>query len=76
MPKSKAKKPKTTNVFTTYLRYTRQHPWLLGAIVLGLGMVQASALLYPLYLRQFFNVLAGGSPSTETAPRFSSLISL
>src|SRR3989344_2926704 len=67
MPKSKAKKPKAGNVFTTYLRYTRQHPWLLVAVVLGLLMVQASALLYPLFLRQFFNVLAAGHPSAETA---------
>ncbi|MGH7141159.1 MAG: ABC transporter ATP-binding protein, partial [Minisyncoccia bacterium] len=61
---------KPARVFSVYCRYTRTHPWLTTTIVVGMLLVQAGGLVAPLYLRQFFNVLAAG----PTARSFSALM--
>ncbi len=48
--------------FRVYWRYTRRYPWLLVAISVGLCFLEISALLYPLFLRQFFNTLSLSHP--------------
>lgn len=53
----------TGSVFRLYARKTRNHPWLfLGTALGGIG-IQVAELVAPLYLKQFFNLLAGGLPS-------------
>ena len=53
-------------VFRAYWRELRQHKILLGLILLGGAIVQAGMLVAPLYLRQFFNLLASSTPSDHT----------
>ncbi len=45
-----------------YTSYTLRHPLLFACVVIGGITLQASSLAAPLYLRQFFNILASGTP--------------
>lgn len=47
-------------VLRLYYRYTRRHPWLLIGTLCGMLLIQASNLAAPLFLREFFNLLASG----------------
>ncbi len=53
------------DVYRVYLRYSLQHPWLVTAIVMGMLIIQASNLIGPLFMRQFFNLLAEGSARAD-----------
>lgn len=53
-------------VFRAYWRELRRFKGSLALILLGGLIVQSATLVAPLYMRQFFNLLAGSAPSNET----------
>jgi ATP-binding cassette subfamily B protein len=50
-------------VWGIYSAFTFRHPFLFGGVVTGAIALQVTGLVAPLYLRQFFNTLAGSSSS-------------
>ena len=52
------KKPQTRAVFTAYAKAAWKHPWLVSAAILSALGVEAAGLIWPLYLRQFIDVLS------------------
>ena len=48
-----------------YTDFTLRHPYLFACVVVSGITLQASSLAAPLYLRQFFNMLAANSPQPE-----------
>ena len=57
---------KRRSVFGVYAAHTLRHPWLFFTIVVCGLIMQATYLVAPLYLREFINILATGTP-TEAA---------
>lgn len=51
-------------VVKIYWEHTRKYPRLFAIIIVTVFVLQASLLATPLYLRQFFNLLAGSAPTT------------
>src|SRR6185312_16330643 len=58
----------------SYWRATRGYPLSLVAVFGSAILMQVTNLVSPLYLRQFFNVLAGGTPSAATGAQLVSII--
>jgi len=59
-----AKKTATTReVFGVYLKHLRGYPGTFFLVMLGIFGMQLADLAAPLYLKQFFNVLAGHTPN-------------
>lgn len=70
MEEPKSKPAGAGRVLRVYMRYVGRHWLLLSAMVLCLVVLQLANLAAPLYLRQFFNILATepiSAPSTEHA---------
>ena len=61
-------------VIRVYWSVARRYPWSLVGIFGSAVVMQAANLAAPLYMRQFFNVLASGTPSPETVSRMIYLI--
>lgn len=57
--------PRKLSVFRIYTDFTLRHPYLFACVVVSGITLQASSLAAPLYLRQFFNMLAANSPQPE-----------
>ena len=54
-------------VLRVYASYVKRYPWLFAITLLGGTITQIAFLISPLYLKQFFNTLAQGSPDTTMA---------
>lgn len=52
-------------VFGIYSKETGRYPWLFTATCLGLLAMSGSQLIAPLYMKQFFNTLAGGPTASN-----------
>jgi ATP-binding cassette subfamily B protein len=61
-----ARASRAGSIFRYYYRAARRYPWLLAPLLLGTIGLQAAELIYPLYLRRFFNMLAIGKPDSST----------
>ena len=66
MRKSGKTNVRAKDIFSIYAREALSHPRLFFFIILGGIGVQVADLVYPLYLRELFNLLATETP-TETA---------
>ncbi len=51
------------SVLRAYGKAAATHPWLLGASIIAVITIEAVGVISPLYLRQFIDLLAGGTPS-------------
>src|SRR4051812_2616553 len=65
-PKEERQVASAGGVFKTYFRYTKAHPWLVAMVIFGMLLIQASNLVGPLYMRQFFNLLAAGPTHSDS----------
>lgn len=63
-------------VFGVYMQHTRRYPWLFLFTILGGLTVQAGMLAAPLFLRNFFNLLATHSPDEATLWQMTILLGL
>src|ERR1700739_4517873 len=67
-------------VFNAYWSAVRAYPWSLAVIFGSAIVMQLSSLASPLYLRQFFNVLAGAgqasAASTDLVPIIAAIAGL
>lgn len=63
-------------VVEVYARHTKKYGWLIALVLLGGFGVQAADLVAPLYMKQFFNLLAGQSPNAATASALFSTLGL
>lgn len=61
MPKNKD--IRTGAVFRSYLKAAGKYPWIFGAVIVGIFLIEGASLAGPLYLRQFINLLSGATPS-------------
>src|SRR3989338_2451734 len=61
-------------VFRIYFRHVRNHPFLLGLVLLGAVGIQVTDLAAPWYLRQFFNTLASSTPNSAVVGQLLGLI--
>ncbi|HUC31305.1 MAG TPA: ABC transporter ATP-binding protein [Candidatus Paceibacterota bacterium] len=59
-------KPKVKDVFREYIREAARFPWLLSAALFAAILSQVASLVSPLYMRQLFNIIAAGHPSSDT----------
>ena len=64
------------SVFRTYWSHTAQYPILLVLVVIATVLIQVAELAVPLYLRQFFNVVATAVPSDETVGQLLFLVAV
>jgi len=55
---------------------TLQHPWLAAIVFFTAAAAPMVELIAPLYLRQFFNVLASGTPSPQTGEALVDIIGM
>ncbi|MDB5224923.1 MAG: hypothetical protein JWO43_545 [Candidatus Adlerbacteria bacterium] len=65
MKNSAPKKVGGWHVLRTYWDYSLKYPWYFAAFILGNIGVELSQLALPLFLRQFFNGIAGGIQSAD-----------
>lgn len=63
-------------IFRTYWQHTLRYPWLLVFVVLATALIQVGELAAPLYLRQFFNLIATSAPSPETVRTLVRIIAI
>src|SRR3989344_6741283 len=63
-------------VFRIYFRHVRKHPLLLTLTILGAIGIQIADLAAPLYLKQFFNLLAVNTPNQGVVPQLLGLVTI
>ncbi len=63
-------------VFRVYIQHVVKYPWRIFFVFLGAVIVQAGTLAAPLFLRQFFNLLAAGTPSAAVVHELFLLLAL
>lgn len=63
-------------VLRIYFQHARKYPLLLILLFIGTVGVQAAELTSPLFLRQFFNVLAENTPNSETVRSLVGIIAM
>ncbi|MHB8913496.1 MAG: ABC transporter ATP-binding protein [Minisyncoccota bacterium] len=67
MPKTKEKKDMHVSlVLRAYTAASVRYPWMLALSILGVFGVQATAIIAPLYLKQFIDILSSGIASPAT----------
>ncbi|MCX6787098.1 MAG: ABC transporter transmembrane domain-containing protein, partial [Candidatus Kaiserbacteria bacterium] len=64
MPPIQKRPARVWPVLRAYGKAAFAYPWLLGAAVLGTIIIEAAGVTSPLYLRQFINLLSGGTPTS------------
>jgi ATP-binding cassette subfamily B protein len=67
-------KVKVGNVFREYVREAARFPWLLSTAFFAAILSQAASLVSPLYMRQLFNIIAAGHPSSGTETQLIGLV--
>jgi len=64
MPSQEVKKDiRIWPVLRVYAKASLNHPWLLAVVFIGIVAAQVSAVIAPIYLRDFINALASDTPS-------------
>jgi ATP-binding cassette subfamily B protein len=63
-----------SEVLRVYIGHAVRYPWLLVFLIVGTVGIQIFDLISPLYLRQFFNILASGAPSVVAAGQLLHII--
>ncbi len=61
--KKKRKSGTNRAVLKMYWQHVSKYPWGVFFVILGAVIIQASMLVAPLFLRQFFNILVLGHPT-------------
>ncbi|MFA5997912.1 MAG: ABC transporter ATP-binding protein [Candidatus Paceibacterota bacterium] len=61
----KKKPARVRAVLRAYGRAALAYPWALGAAVIAAITIEAAGVVAPLFLRQFINLLSGGTPTAE-----------
>src|SRR5665213_431210 len=69
-----AKKATAVQIFRAYYRVAQQYPLLFGCVLLGTIGVQGAALLSPLYLRNFFNLLVSYDTSVSNIHQLTVIV--
>lgn len=64
--KKRAKQASIRSVLAAYLPELGKHPWLVALMLFGMVGLQVAELTAPLFLRTFFDTLAGNDPSQAT----------
>ena len=70
-----SKKPHR-NVLWIYANHALVYPWLVGAVIAAVIIAQVASLAIPLYLRQFFNIVASSVQSHESALQLVGLLTI
>ncbi|MBP7770758.1 MAG: ABC transporter ATP-binding protein [Candidatus Pacebacteria bacterium] len=82
MPRKLTQKPEqkdlatSREVLSVYWEYTRRYPLYLVLIVLSAFGLQAAFLGAPLFLRQFFNLLAANTPNAAVVAELTGILVL
>lgn len=74
MQEQKKKLASAREVFHAYWPQVRSYPGFFAIIIAGTLILQGASLAAPLYLRQFFNLLASSTPSPEVASKLLSIL--
>lgn len=61
-------------VFRVYWDYCKLYPLTLGLVLVSGLLIQLGMLAAPLYLRQFFNLLASNTPGSQTESELVSIL--
>ncbi|MBI2623787.1 MAG: ABC transporter ATP-binding protein [Candidatus Liptonbacteria bacterium] len=69
-------KVRARDVFRAYIREARRRPWLLLWTFVGAIGIQAADLISPIYLRQFFNLLALDARGTDIIAQLLTLVGI
>lgn len=74
------KKPKKKGLYKAVIRvywqHTRRYPWAVAFTIAAVFVTQGAMLAAPLYLRQFFNILAVNSPNPEVVRQLLVLLAV
>jgi ATP-binding cassette subfamily B protein len=70
------KKARTFEVLRIYWEVARPYKWLFAQMILGVFILQASALAAPWFLRQFFNLISNNQFSPELSGQLMLLLGL
>src|SRR3989344_2325227 len=76
MQDTKQKSVGKKDVLRYYIRETRRYPWVFWFAFLTSAGVQVAELAAPLYLKQFFDILAVYTPSPETVRKLLILVGI
>ncbi|MDO8517724.1 MAG: ABC transporter ATP-binding protein [bacterium] len=76
MQKQEKKSATAGAVFRVYIQHVVKYPWRIFFVFLGAIIVQAGTLAAPLFLREFFNLLASGTPSAAVVNQLFLLLAL
>jgi ATP-binding cassette subfamily B protein len=74
MQEKKLKPAGTLDIFRVYWDHARKYRKSLAFALFGVVLIQAGMLAAPLYLRQFFNILANNTPSPDLVPALISIL--
>lgn len=64
MPPAEKKPARVMPVLRAYSKAASVYPWLFGCALAAAVIIEAAGVIAPLYLRQFINLLAGGSTTS------------
>ncbi len=70
------KKGRGRKVLRHYFLYARNYPWALSFVVLGGLLLQLGELAAPLFLKDFFNLLASNNPNSSTVSALTNTIGI
>ncbi|MDO8664225.1 MAG: ABC transporter ATP-binding protein [Candidatus Liptonbacteria bacterium] len=76
MEKVQQKKVGSIDVLRYYINETKRYPWVFGLAFLATVGVQVSELAAPLYLKQFFDILAAYAPSSDIIHKLFILVGI
>lgn len=65
MPIEKKQPARVWPVLRAYGKAASAYPWHVAGSILSVFVIEGAGVVSPLYLRQFINLLSGGTPSSE-----------
>ena len=63
MPPEEKKPARVKSVLRAYGAAALKYPWLVGAAIAAAFIIEGAGVVAPLYLRQFIDLLSGGTPT-------------
>ena len=76
MPPIQKRTARAWPVIRAYGTAAFAYPWLFGAAIIGTIIVEAAGVISPLYLRQFINLLSGGTPTSTVVQSLFLILAL
>ena len=74
--KKEKKTAGTGTILRVYWQHAKRYKVSLALAIIGSALIQVGMLAAPLYLRQFFNILAVSKPDAQTASKLASILAV